>query len=99
VAGLGAGLDRAGPGHLQPHQPGRPECPAPGGALIVYDAIINDDRVTNPFGLLISLNMLTETQAGFDYTATIQCTPIRPDHSHARTVSLRARMTGNQPMT
>src|SRR5437764_3994858 len=39
-----------------------------GGALIVYDAIIDDDRTTNSFGLLMSLNMLIETPAGFDYT-------------------------------
>ncbi len=43
-----------------------------GGALIVYDAIIDDDRRANTFGLLMSVNMLVETQAGFDYTAT-QC--------------------------
>jgi hypothetical protein len=41
----------------------------PGGALIVYDAIIDDDRTSNTFGLLMSVNMLIETQAGFDYTA------------------------------
>jgi hypothetical protein len=40
----------------------------PGGALIVYDAIIDDDRRRNAFGLLMSLNMLIETQGGFDYT-------------------------------
>jgi hypothetical protein len=39
-----------------------------GGALIVYDAIIDDDRRENAFGLLMSLNMLIETQGGFDYT-------------------------------
>jgi hypothetical protein len=39
-----------------------------GGALIVYDALIDDDRRTNTFGLLMSVNMLIETQAGFDYT-------------------------------
>jgi SAM-dependent methyltransferase len=39
-----------------------------GGALIVYDAMIDDERRTNAFGLLMSLNMLIETQAGFDYT-------------------------------
>ena len=39
-----------------------------GGALIVYESIIDDDRRTNAFGLLMSLNMLIETQAGFDYT-------------------------------
>jgi hypothetical protein len=38
------------------------------GALIVYEAIIDDDRRRNTFGLLMSLNMLIETQDGFDYT-------------------------------
>jgi precorrin-6B methylase 2 len=40
----------------------------PGGALVVYDAIIDDDRSQNAFGLLMSLNMLIETPGGFDYT-------------------------------
>jgi len=39
-----------------------------GGAVIVYDAIIDDDRKENAFGLLMSLNMLIETREGFDYT-------------------------------
>ncbi len=39
-----------------------------GGALIVYEAIIDDDRRQNAFGLLMSLNMLIETHDGFDYT-------------------------------
>jgi hypothetical protein len=39
-----------------------------GGALIVYESIIDDDRTSNTFGLLMSVNMLIETQAGFDYT-------------------------------
>jgi hypothetical protein len=39
-----------------------------GGALIVYESIIDDDRRANTFGLLMSLNMLIETQDGFDYT-------------------------------
>jgi 8-oxo-dGTP pyrophosphatase MutT (NUDIX family) len=39
-----------------------------GGALIVYEAIIDDDRRDNAFGLLMSLNMLIETPGGFDYT-------------------------------
>jgi hypothetical protein len=39
-----------------------------GGAVIVYDSIIDDDRSHNAFGLLMSLNMLIETPAGFDYT-------------------------------
>jgi hypothetical protein len=38
-----------------------------GGALIVYEAIIDDDRRVNAFGLLMSLNMLIEGQ-GFNYT-------------------------------
>jgi hypothetical protein len=40
-----------------------------GGALIVYGAIIDDDRRENAFGLLMSLNMLIETPGGFDYTS------------------------------
>lgn len=39
-----------------------------GGALIVYEALIDDDRRTNVFGLLMSLNMLIETPGGFDFT-------------------------------
>lgn len=39
-----------------------------GGAVIVYDAIIDDDRRKSAFGLLMSLNMLIETPGGFDYT-------------------------------
>jgi hypothetical protein len=38
-----------------------------GGALIVYEAIIDDDRRHNAFGLLMSLNMLIEG-LGFDFT-------------------------------
>jgi hypothetical protein len=39
-----------------------------GGALIVYDMMIDDERRTNATGLLMSLNMLIETASGFDYT-------------------------------
>ena len=39
-----------------------------GGSLIVYEALIDDDRRQNAFGLLMSLNMLIETPGGFDYT-------------------------------
>jgi precorrin-6B methylase 2 len=39
-----------------------------GGAMIVYEALIDDDRKKNAFGLLMSLNMLIETPAGFDFT-------------------------------
>lgn len=46
---------------------------SPGGALVVYESIIDDDRSQNAFGLLMSLNMLIETQGGFDYTGA-DCT-------------------------
>jgi hypothetical protein len=39
-----------------------------GGALIVFEALIDDERRENTFGLLMSLNMLIETPGGFDYT-------------------------------
>jgi hypothetical protein len=39
-----------------------------GGALIVYDQMIDDERRENAPGLLMSLNMLIETPGGFDYT-------------------------------
>ncbi|WP_084536103.1 methyltransferase [Nocardia yamanashiensis] len=39
-----------------------------GGAIIVYETLIDDDRRTNLTALLMSLNMLIETPGGFDYT-------------------------------
>ena len=39
-----------------------------GGAVVVYDSIIDDDRSKNAFGLMMSLNMLIETPGGFDYS-------------------------------
>ncbi|MBD0371738.1 MAG: methyltransferase [Pyrinomonadaceae bacterium] len=39
-----------------------------GGALIVFESLIDDERRENTFGLLMSLNMLIETPGGFDYT-------------------------------
>jgi O-methyltransferase/methyltransferase family protein len=39
-----------------------------GGALIVFEALIDDERRQNTFGLLMSLNMLIETRGGFDFT-------------------------------
>jgi len=44
-----------------------------GGALIVYETLIDDDRSKNAFGLMMSLNMLIETPGGFDYTGA-DCT-------------------------
>jgi len=39
-----------------------------GGAFLVYEALIDDDRSKNALGLMMSLNMLIETEGGFDYT-------------------------------
>jgi O-methyltransferase/methyltransferase family protein len=44
-----------------------------GGALIVYDHLIDDERRKNVAGLLMSLIMLVETQGGFDYTGADCC--------------------------
>jgi O-methyltransferase domain/Dimerisation domain len=38
------------------------------GALIVYDPIIDDERRSNAFNLLSSLNLLIVTSGGFEYT-------------------------------
>lgn len=40
----------------------------PNGAVIVHEALIDDARKENAFGLLMSLNMLIETPGGFDFT-------------------------------
>ena len=40
-----------------------------GGALIVIENIIDNERNKNAFGLLMSLNMAIETDHGFDFTA------------------------------
>lgn len=41
-----------------------------GGAFIVIENIIDDERSKNAFGLLMSLNMAIETDQGFDFTAS-----------------------------
>ncbi len=48
-----------------------------GGAFIVYDSLIDDERRRNVFGLLMSLNMLIETPGGFDYTGADCCSWMR----------------------
>jgi len=48
-----------------------------GGALIIHEAIIDDERRENAFGLLMSLNMLIETPGGFDYTGADCCSWMR----------------------
>ncbi|MGQ0632539.1 MAG: methyltransferase [Sporichthyaceae bacterium] len=40
----------------------------PGGAFIAIEALIDDDRRENTFGLMMSLNMLIEFGDAFDYT-------------------------------
>ena len=40
----------------------------PGGALVAIEALIDDERRENAFGLLMSLNMLIEFGDAFDYT-------------------------------
>ena len=42
---------------------------SPGGALIVYERLIDDARRENAAGLLASLNMLVMTAGGFDFTS------------------------------
>ena len=44
-----------------------------GGVLLVYEHLIDDARRKNLAGLLMSLCMLLETQAGFDYTGADCC--------------------------
>jgi precorrin-6B methylase 2 len=41
-----------------------------GGALVIIENIIDDDRRQNTFGLLMSLNMLIETPDGYDFSAS-----------------------------
>ena len=41
-----------------------------GGALVVIENIIDDNRSENAFGLLMSLNMLLETTEGYDFSAS-----------------------------
>ncbi|GJL54001.1 MAG: methyltransferase/methylase [Nitrospirales bacterium] len=44
-----------------------------GGALLIFEALIDDERRQNAFGLLMSLNMLIELSGGFDYTGADCC--------------------------
>lgn len=39
-----------------------------GGTLIIIENIIDDERRTNAFGLMMSLNMAIETDQGFDFS-------------------------------
>jgi hypothetical protein len=41
----------------------------PGGALVIHERLIDDDRRVNTAGFLASLNMLIMTNGGFDFSA------------------------------
>jgi SAM-dependent methyltransferase len=63
----------------------------PGGALIVYDPLIDDDRRVDAHALLSSLNMLIETAGGFEYTFA-DC---KMWMSHAGFIDIRAEPLGD----
>jgi len=44
-----------------------------GGALLIFESLIDDERRTNAFGLRMSLNMLKEFPGEFDDTGA-DCT-------------------------
>lgn len=67
----------------------------PGGALIVYEAMIDDAREANAQGLLMSLTMLIETHGGFDYTPA-DCMGWLADAGFRET--RRERLTGAETM-
>jgi O-methyltransferase domain/Dimerisation domain len=48
-----------------------------GGALIIYESLIDDARREHAFGLLMSLTMLIETTGGFDFTGADCCAWMR----------------------
>jgi len=65
------------------------------GALIVHEALIDDERKQNAFGLLMSLNMLIETHGGFDFTSA-DCRKWMKDAGFKRTQI--ARLAGPDGM-
>lgn len=64
------------------------EALTPGGGLIVHEALIDDARARNAFGLLMSLNMLIETHGGFDFTGA-DCRAWMKDAGFRRTRVVR----------
>ena len=66
---MGADRERAVECECPFSDPGEAERFSPSrGVFRDADAIIDDERRQNAFGLLMSLNMLIETPGGFDYT-------------------------------
>jgi hypothetical protein len=66
-----------------------------GGALIVYDRLIDDDDRKHSTGLLGSLNMLVTTDSGFDYSAA-ECFGWMREAGFQRTWA--ERLTADQSM-
>jgi hypothetical protein len=48
-----------------------------GGAFIVQDTLVDDERRSNSLGLMMSLNMLVETPGGFDHKGADCCSWMR----------------------
>lgn len=65
------------------------------GAVIIHEALIDDARKQNAFGLLMSLNMLIETHGGFDFTGA-DCRTWMKDAGFKRTQV--ARLAGPDGM-
>jgi hypothetical protein len=65
-----------------------------GGALIVYERFIDDERRTNTAGFMASLNMLVMTAGGFDYSGA-DCTAWMTDigFNHVEMTSLTAEQS------
>jgi hypothetical protein len=59
-----------------------------GGAVIIHEALIDDARKENAFGLLMSLNMLIETPGGFDFTGA-DCRKWMKEAGFKRTLVVR----------
>lgn len=51
----------------------RTQTRSPGALGFIREALIDDERSQNAFGLLMSLNMLIETEGGFDFTGADCC--------------------------
>lgn len=71
------------------------QCLPPGGALIIYEAMIDDARESNAQGLLMSLTMLIETRGGFDYTAA-DCAAWMVEAGFRQTQ--KVKLTGSESM-
>lgn len=71
------------------------QCLPPGGALIIYEAMIDDARESNAQGLLMSLTMLIETRGGFDYTAA-DCASWMVEAGFRQT--RKVKLTGSESM-